>query len=264
MTNSNHKKKSGRPPAAASAPSAPSPKTLRIVKENGRLIGLTVLGTVLSVAIAFPPLSPLIVTAPVIQPLRRRVRAGERAAVSAAFWRWALTVFLTVLVSTAFVRDRVFSSFPFASQAAVAMEQAIAGAGSAPVGITHIVVGMVAFLGLATASLGIAACVLMAVALGTAAAAAAVLFTHGNNVLLISLVACPPWLWAAFAAATIGFAPAVAAGGIKWFRVGADMVDYEWLKRRAVIAGGLFLLAVLLRLIAAGPYLSLIRLWTVV
>ena len=262
MANISQKKKSGgpRPPTT---PPPPSPKALRIARENGRLIGLTIVGTILSVAIAFYPLSPLLVTAPVVRPLLRRVRERDRAAVTGAFWRWALAAFLTILVSTAFVRDRVFSSFPLAPQAAHSMEQAIAGSGGAPFGLEVIVVGILAFVGLAAASLGIAACVLMSIALGTAAAAAAVLFTHGNNVLLVSLVACPPWLWALLAAATLAFVPAVAVGGARWYQNGAILLEeHEWFKRRAIIACGLVLLAVLLRLILAGPYLNLIRYWT--
>lgn len=218
----------------------------------------------MSVVVAFPPLSPVLCTAPVIRPLIRRVRAGDRAAVTGAFWRWALTVFLTALVSAAFVRDRMVSSFPFGEHTTRALEQAVAGAGTTPaMGLVEIVVGMAAFLVLSAVSLGTAGCVLMSVALGTASAAAAVLFTHGNNVLLIALIACPPWLWALFAAATLAFAPVLAIGGSKWFGVGASLMDRDWLKRRAVIAGGLFLLAVLLRLFLVAPYLALVRLWTV-
>jgi hypothetical protein len=261
MANTSQKKMSGRS-RLPTAPPTPSPKALRIARENGRLIGLTIVGTIVSVAIAFYPLSPVLVTAPVIRPLLRRVRAGERAAVTGAFWRWALTAFLTILVSTAFVRDRVFSSFPLAPQAAHSMEQAIAGSGGAPFGLVVIVVGILAFVGLAAASLGIAACVLMSAALGTTAAAAAVLFTNGNNVLLSSLVACPPWMWVLFAAATLAFVPAVAVGGARWYRTGAELVEQEWLKRRAIVAGGLVLLAILLRLTLAGPYLTLIRHWS--
>jgi hypothetical protein len=184
--------------------------------------------------------------------------------VTGAFWRWALTVFLTTLVSAAFVRDRMVSSFPFAERAARALEQAVAGSGTAPAtGLVEIVVGMAAFLVLSAVSLGIAGCVLMSVALCTAAAAAAVLFTHGNNVLLIALIACPPWLWALFAAATLAFVPALSFGGSKWFGIGASLMESDRFKRRAVIAGGLFVLAVLLRLLLASPYISLVRLWTV-
>jgi hypothetical protein len=256
------KKKPARSNTTSATPPPKSKAASRVATENGRLIGLTLAGTVLSLVIAFPPLSPLLLTAPVVRPLLRRVRSKDPAAATSALWRWALTVFVTILVSGAFVRDRMLSAFPFASQAANAMEQAISGAGAAPVGFAEVILGTVAFVALAAASLGVAACILMSIALGTAAAAATVLFSHGNNVLLISLVACPAWQWAQFAAATLAFVPAVAVGRAKLYGIGVPADAGEWLKRRAIIAGGLFLAAVLLRLILAGPYLALIRNWT--
>jgi len=263
MAKPSQKKKPAGSKTASATPPPKSKAASRVAVENGRLVGLTLAGTVLSLVIALPPLSPLLLTAPIVRPLLRRGRKGNPTAATGALWRWALTVFVTILVSAAFVRDRMLSAFPFASEAANTMNQAISGAGGAPVGFGEIVLGTVAFVALAAASMGLAACLIMSIALGTAAAAASVLFTHGNNVLLISLVACPPWQWAQFAAAALAFVPAVAVGGAKLYGIRVPVEAGEWLKRRAVIAGGLFLAAVLLRLILAGPYLALIRKWTV-
>jgi hypothetical protein len=172
-------------------------------------------------------------------------------------------VFVTILVSATFVRERVLSSFPFAEQAARATETALEGSGGAPTGFLFLVLGMVAFVVLSAVSLGIAACVLGSIALGAAAAAATVLFTHGNNVLLITLVAVPFWEWALWAAAVLVFAPAAVMGGQRLFRLGGDDLDAAWLKRRAVLVACLFVLSLVCRLVLAGPYLSLIRHWTV-
>jgi hypothetical protein len=262
MAKPSRKKKPGGSMTTAASPPK-SGAAVRVAVENGRLIGLTLVGTVLSLVIAFPPLSPLLLTAPIVRPLLRRVRGGKHGAATSAFWRWALTVFLTVLVSAAFVRDRMLTSFPFASQASKVMDQVVSNAGTAPLGFAEIVLGMAAFVALAAASLGIAACVLMAVALGTAAAAAAVLFSHGNNVLLIALVACPPWQWALLAAAVMVFVPAVAVGGARFYGIGPGVTDNDGLRRSAIIAGGLFLLAVLSRAVLAGPYIALVRSWTI-
>lgn len=232
-------------------------------KENGRLVGLSLAGVVLSIVISFPPLSPLLTTLPVVKPLLGRVRAKKYDAVTAVFVRWALTVYLTVLVSAAFVRDRMLASFPFAADAAGAVEQALAGSGGPPVGLVYIAVGLLAFAVLAAVSVGIAGCVLASVALGAAAASTAVLFTHGNNVLLIALVALPPWQWALLAAAAFSFAPAAAWGGWRLLRLVDEEPERTWLTRRALIVAGLFALALLLRLTLASPYLSLVRHWTV-
>jgi hypothetical protein len=266
MAKPKQKKSRGGPKTPAAPPPTASGKSgakRPVDTENGRLIGLTLLAAVACLVFAFAPLSPLILTAPVVRPLLRRIRSGNHRDVTGAVWRWGLTVFLTILASDAFVRDRVLDAFPFASRASYAMGQAIVGAGGAPFGFAELFLGLVAFVLLAAASLGIAACVLLAVALGTAAAAGAVLFTHGNNILLISLVACPPWQWAVFAAAVLVFVPAVVAGGSRFYGITAQDKDRGWMKRNAVVAAGLFLLALLLRLALEGPYLALIRAWTV-
>jgi hypothetical protein len=263
MAKSRHKKKNRGSKTPAAPPPTPSKTRATVQTENGRLIGLTLLATVVSLVVEFPPLSPLILTAPAVRPLWRRIRGGNHRDVTGAFWRWALTVFLTILASSAFVRARVLDAFPFASQASEAMGEAIRGAGGAPVGFGELILGLTAFVLLAGGSLGIAACVLMAVALGASAAAGAVLFTHGINVLLIALVACPPWQWAVLVAAVLLFVPAVVEGGSRFYGITAQDKDRRWMKRNAAVAAGLFLLALLLRLALAGPYLSLIRNWTV-
>ena len=102
----------------------------------------------------------------------------------------------------------------------------------------------------------------MSIALGTAAAGAAVLYTHGNNVVLITLVALPPWLWALTAAAIVSFPPAVAAGSRRLYRGAAPEFDTAGLKRTSLIVAVLVAAALLMRLLLAGPYLSLVRHWT--
>lgn len=237
-------------------------KDPRVSKENGRLVGLSVIGVVLSIVIALPPLTPILTTAPIVLPLLRRLRAGKHAAVTGAFLRWGLTVFLTVLLSAAFVRDRMLSSFPFAANALRGAEDALTGSGGPPAGFVYMLSGFVAFVALAAASRGIAACVLASIALGAAAAATSVLYAHGNNVLLITLIACPPWQWALFAGAVLAFAPAADWGGRKMSRIGGEEAELRWFARRMMVPAGLFVLALLLRIVLAGPYIGLARHWT--
>jgi len=260
MRKSNKKKRPKSPPGTGtSGPEQPSPRADRIARENGRIVGLGIVGVALSVAIAFPPLSVLLSTAPIVRPLLRRTRAGDAGAVTGAFWRWALTVYLTILVSAAFTHERMLAAYPFASGSAEAVERALSGDGALPAGVLYLVVGLVVFIAFAAGSLGIAACVLMTVALGMTAAAAAVVFAHGHNGLVVALVAVPPWLWAVVLAAVFALAPAALTGGAKWYGVGNADLEPEWLKRRAIIVAGLLVLAVVLRLTLAGPYVVLLR-----
>jgi hypothetical protein len=244
-------------------PASKPSKDSRIAKENSRLVGLGIVGVVLSIVISVPLLSPLLTTAPIVPPLLRRLRSGQHASVTGVFLRWAATIFLTVLVSTTFVRDRVLSSFPFAAEAARAAEQMMAGTGGAPAGFGIVVVGLLAFVVLAAVSLGVAACLLGSVALAVTAAGASVAYTYGVNLILITLVALPPWLWVLFAAASLAFTPAALVGGSKLYGIDEKALDWQAFKRRAIIVSGLFVVALLLRLLLAGPYLTLVRHWTV-
>jgi hypothetical protein len=263
MARSSQKKKSKRGPSTTPPSDAPPSRRDRESGENSRIVGTSILAVVCSLVVSFPPLSPLLTTAAIVRPLLRRVRSGDSGAVTGALWRWALTVFLTILVSAAFVRDRVLDSFPFAAQAARTVEAAISGSGDAPFGVVFILAGFVAFLVLSAVSYGVAGCVAASIALGTAAAGAAVLYTHGDNIVLVTLIALPPWLWALIAAAVVSFATAVAAGSRKLYGGTAVEIDGDHLKRSALIVAGLMVAALLARLLLASPYLSLVRHWTV-
>lgn len=248
------------PPSETGAPRARPPLAAR---ENGRLVGLGFLSVVLSVILSVQPLSVLLTAAPAVQPLRRRILAGDSALVTRGLLRWAVTVFLSVLLCAVFVRDRVLDSFPFASSTATAAQRMLDGQAGAPVGWLYLTAGLAGFVILSAATTGIGALLLAAVALGAAAGLTVVVFAQGTNILLMALVALPPWQWAMFAAAVLLFAPAGAEGARFLYK--KDTVDRnpERRKHRLYAAAGLFVLALLTRLALAGPWVSLVRTWTV-
>jgi hypothetical protein len=249
----------------AKKPSTPpkTPRDDRVNRENGRLVGLGAAAVVLSVAVSFQPLSPFLLTAPVVKPLLRRLRAGNFGSATEALLRWALTVFLSILFCAVFVFDRTLSSFPFARSAAESAGQISAASGGVPGGYLFILAGLLVFVGLSAASLGIGACLLFSIAIGFSAGGAIALFADGTNLLLISLVALPPWQWAAFATALLLCVPAASIGAHRLFKMNIPEPETAWLKQRVVIAGGLVLLALICRLALAGPWLSVVRSWTV-
>ncbi len=227
------------------------------------MVSLGFLAVVLSVALSFQPLSPLLLTAPVVNPFLRRLRAGKYGLATSALLRWALTIFLSIVVCAVFVKERALSSFPFARSAAESAGQMIAGSGSVPAGYIFILAGFLAFVGLSAASLGIGACLLLSIAIGFSAGGAIALFADGNNLLLITLVALPPWQWAVFAAVLLICVPAAAIGARRLFKMDVPEPETAWLKQRVMIAGSLVLLALLCRLVLAGAWLSIVQAWTV-
>lgn len=235
----------------------------RLARENARLAGLGFIAVVLSVMVSFQPLSPLLLTAPAAWPLRRRIVAGRHGAATRGLIRWAVAVFLSILVCAVFVKDRVLSSFPFAGAAAELVERMLAGESVAPAGFLYIFAGLAGFVALSVVSLGIGACLLASVAIGAAAGVTILLYVHGTNLLLISLVALPPWQWLMYAAATLLFAPAAGAGARRLYGTNTETAGGDRVKRRLYIAGALALTAVLVRAVLAGPWISLVRMWTI-
>jgi hypothetical protein len=252
-----------QPKSRQASQAAKPPRNDRISRENGRIVSLGFLAVVLSIAVSFQPLSPLLTTAPVVKPFLRRLRAGKYAAATNALLRWAITVFLSILLCAVFVKDRALSSFPFAQTAAESAWQMIAGVDFVPAGYVYILAGLLAFVGLSAASLGIGACLLASVAIGMAAGGAITMFEHGNNLLLMAFVAIPPWQWAMFAATLLLCVPSAAVGARRLYKINVGEADAVLLKRRGLIAGGLVLLALLCRLALAGPWVSVVRSWTV-
>ena len=246
--------------------SAPSPKEAEVDRtETGRLIGLSLAAVVIAVVIEFPVLTPLITTAPIAWIVIRKLRAG-RLVTAGLVLRWALTVFLTALVSMAFVWDQTIASFPYAASAVSAMRQALAGAAGPPVGYVFLTLGMVLFVGLCVLSAGILGFVAGSVALGASAAAAAVLYRSGDNIFQLLLVTVPWWQLAFYAAAILAVPPLVLisrATVLRWLPASGKTV-FEWRRttKGFAIAGALWLGAILLRLALASSYLHLVNRWT--
>jgi hypothetical protein len=254
--------KSGQKSARDGAGSQ-KPRRSRLARENARLAGLGFVSVVLSVIVSFQPLTPLLVTAPAVWPLRRRIITGRQESATRGLLRWAVAVFLSILVCAVFVKDRVLSSFPFGGAAAELTERLIAGDSVAPAGILYIVAGLAGFVALSAVSLGIGACLLASVAIGAAAGVTIVLYVHGTNLLLITLVAIPPWQWLMFAAAVLLFAPAADTGARLLYKKSTGTADGDRVKRQLYVAGALALLSVLVRAALADPWISLVRMWTV-
>lgn len=236
----------------------------KVTTETSRLVGLSIAAVVVAVVISFAPLTPLIVTAPLVPVLFKRSRTARHGAVTGMTVRWVISVFLTALVASAFVPDRVLDSFPYAVRSAENVRSWLTGLSSgSPAGYSYILGGMAAFVIASVVSAGVLGCVLWSIGLGTCAAAASYLYSQGINVVQITLVAVPPWQIALFAAGLFALAPAAAFSRRHVFRRGEDDLEWQPLRRHVYVAAGLFVLSLLLRLAVAGPYLALVRRWTI-
>jgi hypothetical protein len=246
----------------ATPPDEASPKKS---SQTSMLVFLSIVAVVIAVVISFPPLTPLIVTAPVVPALFKRTNAADYRAITSVVFRWAISLFATTLAVSAFVPTRLSDSFPFAARASEnTMSWLIGASKGAPAGYVYIVVGMAAFVVVSVLSVGLLGTVLWSIALGASAVAAVSLYAQGHNIVQITLIALPPWQIALFASALFALAPAAVFSRRLVFRRCDNEFEWQVLRRYTLIAGGLFALSLLLRLMVAGPYLALARHWTII
>ncbi len=229
------------------------------------MVGSSIAAVLIAVVISFPPVTPLIITAPVVPAFIKKTRAADCRAITGVSWRWAVSLFATVLAASAFVPERVSNSFLFAVRASENMHGWLTGiATGAPASYVYIVAGMATFVAVSVLSAGVLGCVLGSIALGASAVAAASLYAQGHNIVQITLVAIPPWQIALFASGLFIVAPAAMLSRRAVFRLSGDGFVWHDVRRHTLVAAGLFVLSLLLRLAIAGPYLALVRHWTIV
>lgn len=256
--------KAKKPPARPQPKRAGSPPAKKIPAHTNFLVGTTLAASILSVIISFAPLTPVLVTAPLAYVLLKKAKLPDHRLVTVVVLRWVLTVFFTALVASAFATDRVADSFPFAPSAAAGMTALITGStNSAPGGFLYITAGMAAFVLAGFFTSGIAGYVLWAGALGVSAAAAASLYTLGNNLVQVTLIALPPWQIALFAAFIYAAAPVTSASRRFLYRKNDVESGWENIRAYVLTASGLFVLSLLLRAAVSGFYLDLVRHWSI-
>lgn len=264
MATTKKKPKSHKRKPRGSDVTAPDETSPKKTSQMGMLVFLSIAAVVIAVLISFPPLTPLVVTAPAVPALYKRVRAADCRAITNVVLRWAISCFATALVASVFVPNRVSDSFPFAARAGENMISWLIGTSAAvPVGYVYMAAGMIAFVVVSVLSVGVLGAVLWSISLGAGAVAAAALYAQGNNIVQITLIALPPWQIALFASALFALAPAAVLSRRMVFRKREGEIEWQVLRRYAFIAAGLFVLSLLLRLTITGPYLALARHWTI-
>jgi hypothetical protein len=179
-------------------------------------------------------------------------------------FRWAVTLFLSLLALGVFLPGRLGAALPMSGEAVRAMEMWIQTQGaSPPADVKYLLWGMFAFLVASVASGGLLGFIIAGVALGGAACAALFVCRHGFNIFQIGLVAIPIWQLALFIAGAFLLVPMSAFVFERFFHIEKRVEDWERLRRYMYIGAGLFALSVALRYAAAGLWRTLLEKWTV-
>lgn len=250
----------------------PKPDPNRVKAESQRkkpaytnlLVGTSMAAVVLALIVSFAPLTPFLATGPLVYVLLKKTNPSDHRAVCAVFLRWSLTVFFTALAASAFVTDRVASSFPLAARTAENVGSYLAGSSAAaPAGFVYLTAGAVIYVVAGFVSAGILGYLVWAAALGVSAVAAAVYYAHGSNVVQVTLIALPPWQIALFASGVFAAGPLSVFSRRYLYRKNAPATDWADLRLYVLAAAGLFVLSLLLKLTVSGIYTALVRRWTV-
>ncbi|MFH1755335.1 MAG: hypothetical protein ABIA59_06485 [Candidatus Latescibacterota bacterium] len=243
--------------------SAEKPPPSPALSADNLVVGASMLSVLLSILIAVKILSPILLTAAIFPFFIHVMKKGRhrRAAILTA--RWAITVFICVVITAGFVSDRAEKSFPLAKTSVDVIEDWIAGTSDTPPADFKLLVGGIfAFVAAAAVSGGALAFVLASLALASSACGSAFLFLQGDNILHILLIAVQPWLLCIFAA---GIFLVVPSASLLLKRCMAEPVPAgnKPLRRYIYVGTALFLLSIGLRIFTAGTWRAFTERWTI-
>lgn len=222
-------------------------------------IGSVLLSTVIAVKFLSPIIQSLAVAPFYYSAMRRRMYHTASALVV----RWAIVLFVSMMVIGVFVPSRFGRSVAFGRETAGAVEAWVtAGSQSPPADLPYLLWGGVAFIVASLASGGLLGLVGGATALGAAVYGALFLFKNGDNVIQVALIAVPVWQWCFFGACAALLVPMGTIVTQRLHRNESLEEDRGALRRYMYYGGGLFLVSLLLRLSVAGWWLALATRWT--
>jgi hypothetical protein len=238
---------------------ASSPAT----SADNLVVGATILSVFLSILIAVKVITPILLTAAIFPFFFHVMKKGlhRRAAILTA--RWAVTVFVCVVITGGFVSARAEKTFPYAKKSVDVIENWIAGTeNTPPADLKMLLAGGLAFTAAAVASGGVIGFFLASLLLAGSACGSAFLFQHGDNIFHIALIAVQPWLVSFFAAGVFLMVPAAFPLLHRFFHKAAP--GNKQVLLRFLYAGiGFFLLSIVLRLATAGTWRALTERWTI-
>jgi hypothetical protein len=236
-----------------------------ILEDRGNvMVILTISSVILSAAIGFRWLSPILHVAAVFPFFSAAMKRHKHHGSLALAVRWAAAVFVTTIVVGIFVPGRVGASVPFAQLTTAALANWVRFPDAPPpADYAYLLWGIVGFLLATLVSGGLLGFVLASVALGHAALGALFLFRYGENVIQITLVAVPLWQWGIIAAAIFMLVPTSLPFFQRYVRIKRVVEDRAVLRDFMYMGGALVIASLLLRVVTAGPWRTILREWTI-
>lgn len=258
-----------RPPAKSIDPSLASsqaeekPISSPATSAENLVVGASIVSVFLSILIAVKAVTPILLTAAIFPFFLHVMKRGMHGRATRLTARWAITVFVCVVIAGGFVSARAEKTFPYAKSSVNALEDWIAGTNKTPPADYKILLGGgLAFAVAAAVSGGILGFILASLALGSSACASAFLFQQGDNIFHIILIAVQPWLLCFFAACVFFMVPAAFPILQRLLHKDAPS-NKQGLLRFVYFGAALFVLCIVLRLTTAGVWKALTERWTI-
>lgn len=218
-------------------------------------VGSVVLSTILGVRF----ISPVLHAAAILPFYYAAMRRHLHHLSVVLIFRWAITLFCSVVLVGVFLPARMAVSV---GTTGVAMQQWITGTGHPAADFPYLLWGMLAFLAGTAVSGGVLGLIIGAIALAGAGGSTLYLFEHGTNVISITLTAVPLWQWCFFISGALVLVPTAVPVFNRIVKPQRVAEGGEAL-RKFMIAGGLgFLLSLILRLATADVWQTLLRRFT--
>lgn len=189
---------------------------------------------------------------------RQALAKGRPGAMRTLLTRWGATVFVVILILSAFATQRVEDSVFLGPRTAEACSAWLSGAGGYPWGVWWMIALPLIVLGTTAVSGSWLGWVVMSMLLGDAAVIASGVFAHSYNILHATPIALAPWQLAFFAGVWFSFEPAAAVMATRFAPQSKLTFDLDRYRRPLTIAGALFAAAILLSVVLSGPYTSLV------
>jgi len=240
-----------------------TPVSSPATSADNLVVGASILGVLLSILIAVKFITPIFLTAAIVPFFLQAMRKGlhRRAAILTA--RWAITVFICVVITGGFVTSRAEKTFPYAKQSVHDIQDWIAGTNDVPpADFKLLLAGGLAFTAAALVSGGVLGFILASLLIGGSACGSAYMFQQGDNIFHILVIAVQPWLLCLFAAGIFLIIPA-AYPTLHRFLHKTAPADKKGLLRFVYAGAGLFILSILLRLTTMEAWRALTERWTV-
>jgi hypothetical protein len=241
-------------------------KVAMLLEQHGNtMVLLTIASVIIATIFGVGLLSPFLYTAAVFPFFYTAMKKREHRWSVILVFRWAVTLFATIVVLGVFVPGRMGASIPLADNVVGTIIAWITISGSAPpADLSYLLWGMALFLVGSVVTGGLIGFLVGSVAIGGAAFGALFIFRHGFNILQVALVAVPLWQLSLFVAGGFILVPASQIAFERFLNVEKDPDDWPLLRNCMYMGAGFLLLSLIFRYATASPFRSLLEQWTVI